>query len=157
MKISTINSQVNYHQRNSVSHNDKKFNIKDSIKSSRIEDNRVANPAIWDELSKEYDISNMSFNDLETVCNKLYEAKQISLCELGDLTIVPKLIARAQAEQGYNVNPLLTSNNATINWEEERINWLKEFEAQAEQQKKFGNMSGYSINKKLVNILGKLL
>jgi len=157
MKISRVNSQINYHQRNKVYNNDKKFNIKDSIKSPKIEDNRVANPAIWDELSKKYDIDNMSFNDLETLSNKLYEAKQISLCELGDLTIIPKLIARAQAEQGYTANPLLTSNNTTINWEKEKINWLKEFEAQAEQQKQFGNMSGYSINKKLVNILGKLL
>ncbi|PRX23115.1 hypothetical protein BX659_1277 [Orenia metallireducens] len=157
MQVSAVNSQVNYYQKKIINNNNQKFNIKDNIDNSKKTDNRVANPDIWDELSKEYDITNMSFDDLKVVCNKLLDAKQISPKKFGQLIIYPEMMEIAQAKQGYKVKPFLTSTKNEGNWKEEKINWLEEFEAEAEQQKQFGCMSGYDSYKKNIDVFKKIL
>ncbi|TDX51615.1 hypothetical protein [Orenia marismortui] len=160
MRVSVTNPQINYYQQ-SVSHDSKLNNIKDTIegklKTSKAEDNRIANPSIWKELSQEYDITNLSFNNFEKVCNKLLDAKQISLLEHGILTGIPKIVAKEQKYLKYKVNPLLTSNNQTINWEEKKLNWIEELNTKAEQQKKFGNISGYNNYKKFTTLFKNII
>jgi hypothetical protein len=156
MQISSVNSQKSYCLESKVSNNEQKFNIKDIIENSKVEDNKEGDQDIWNKLSKEYDVTNMSFNDLETVCKKLNDSGQGSL-ELNSLLLVPKLIAQIQARKGCKIDPLLTLENAGANWKEKKINLLEEFQARAEEQKKFENMFGYNKYKERINILKNLL
>lgn len=141
MQVSGINPQINSYQNNFKQQNVTENKFSNYVR--KIKDDQVENLSIFEELSKEYDITNASFNEFETICNKLYEAGQISLLDLGKLTLIPKIIAHAQKLKNYKVNPLLTSTKSTGNWKEEKINWIKEFDARAEQQRKFGAISNY--------------
>jgi hypothetical protein len=155
MRISGINSQINYYQQKNKVSNKQLVNIKGNIKNSKVKDDRVANPAIWDELSKKYNITNASFNEISTISRKLYDAKQISLGDHGSFTLIPQIKARLKARFNQNKNPFLTSNKQ--NWKEEKINWKEEFEAQIERDRKNGNILGYNHNKKLLGFLEKIM
>jgi hypothetical protein len=161
MHINVVSSQVNYYQKNKVNDSNKKFNIEDNVNDFRVEDDRVANPSMWNELAQKYDITNASFNEICTISRKLYDAKQISLLEHSQLSFMPRALANhlkniQKIMPDAKNHPLLTLRDTTNNWEEEKINWIEEFEAKMELSKKGGCFRAYNNQKKVVGFLKRL-
>lgn len=102
---------------------------------------------IWEEISKEYDIRNASFDDLCTISAKLYEEDQIPLLVHGILTFNPN-----ESPQSIKVDINLTQANQDGNRD-----WIAEYESRSERDLRMSNNIGYMNNQKIINILKRLI
>lgn len=152
MRITGSNNQLISYQRT---------NIKSDVKQkpeycSSTQDKSALEPKlnesadIWGELSKKYNIRNASFSEVCDISSKLYEAGQISLKNLGDLTFD---INRAiQSITGKPGNGYLTPAN-----QDGRRDWIAEYEAKSTREFKNGNVREYTQDQELVKVLKRLL
>ncbi|WP_425803282.1 hypothetical protein ACHOLT_17565 [Desulfitobacterium sp. Sab5] len=102
---------------------------------------------IWKELSGRYDIQNASFSELCDISKKLYAAGQISFLDYGMIIFDP-----SQSSQPLHFDINVTSANR-----DGRRDWIAEFEARASAALKFGNTGGYTENRKIAEILSRLV
>ncbi|MDI3481574.1 MAG: hypothetical protein PWQ97_1229 [Tepidanaerobacteraceae bacterium] len=98
---------------------------------------------IWEELAKEYDIRNASFDELCDISLKLYEAGEISLADHAILTFDP-----SKSPQKVKPNIFLTKTNI-----DGKRDWIAEYEARANMDLKIGNTVGYKNNQHILDIL----
>ncbi|WP_422446525.1 hypothetical protein [Thermoanaerobacterium sp. DL9XJH110] len=102
---------------------------------------------IWEELAKEYDIRNASLEELCDISSKLYEAGEISLADHAILTFDP-----GKSPQKVRPNIFLTKASA-----DGRRDWIAEYEARANMDLKIGNTPGYKNNRRILDILRRLV
>lgn len=139
--ITNIGTNITLNKKNNV-------NFCASIEAKKnIEHVDNKNSEIWEELRKEYDIRNSSFDELCDISKKLYQAGQISLFDHAMLTFDP-----SKSPQPIKPNLCLTEVNA-----EGKRDWIAEYEAKAARDLKISNMMGYRVNKNIVGILERLL
>ncbi|ADL08772.1 hypothetical protein [Thermosediminibacter oceani] len=101
---------------------------------------------IWEELAKEYDIRNASFEELHDIAFKLYDTGEISFFDLGVLIFDP-----SKSPQKVRPNIFLTKANP-----DGKRDWIAEYEARANMDLKIGNMLGYKSNRRILDILRRL-
>ncbi|WKV09285.2 hypothetical protein Q2T46_02160 [Thermoanaerobacterium sp. CMT5567-10] len=116
------------------------FVIKNNDKANNSSD-------IWKELSGKYNIRNASFSDIKNISYELYKAGQISLLDHGILTFDPN-----ESTQKIKPNIFLTQSDSNG-----RIDWIAEYEARVNRDLKIGNITGYLNNKRILNILKRLI
>ncbi|GAB6085221.1 hypothetical protein [Alkaliphilus crotonatoxidans] len=105
------------------------------------------NSNIWDEIAKDSNIRNASFEELCNISTQLYEAEEISLLTHSTLTFDPgrcTLLTRSDI-------------NLTPTDEDGRRNWIAEYQARANRDLKMGNVDGYVQNNDILKILNRLI
>jgi len=104
---------------------------------------------IYKQITQKYDIRNASHIELREIAKKLYEQGEISLLEHGMLTFELKLPAEVVKNNPYNYFLTKTDRSG-------KRDWIAEFEARVQQNKKIGNLQGSILNRKIVDILALL-
>jgi hypothetical protein len=121
------------------------FNLSVTQKKADVEHKLEQTPEIWEELAREYDIRNATFDELCDMSLKLYRAGQISFQEHGLLTFDP---GKSPQTSGFTFN-LIPANP------EGRKDWIAEYEARLRQDSKI-NPSSCAFDQKLILILKRL-
>ncbi len=111
-------------------------------------------PKVWKQLARQYDITHASFAEVKTVARKLYDAKQISFSDFAALTFNPQEGPQWKSMTKGIKNPRWWLTEADSSG---KRNWVAEWEARAEQQRKLGNPSGAKKDEYLAQILRGLL
>jgi len=154
MKTNKLKNQISYYQRkanfelNQSKESKANFNVEE-----KHEDNRIADPSVWEDLSQEYDITNATYDELQNISKKLYDAKQISLLEHGILTFNPTKSPQWDTiTKGFS-NPkwFLTDANSSG-----KRNWIEEYGARIKRDKKIGNFVGLKHKQKVLKVLKRL-
>ncbi|NMA69078.1 MAG: hypothetical protein GX958_06645 [Desulfitobacterium sp.] len=102
---------------------------------------------IWGELSKKYNIRDASARELAEISTKLYNAGQIPLFDHAVLTFDPNLSPQS-----------IRFNISMINFNPDgRKDWIVEYEERALRDLKNSNTTGYTQNKRIVEILKRLI
>lgn len=141
MRISSYNQVNNYYQTS-----DKKSypNSQDTKINTNFQSKEEANNDIWKKLSERFDVRNATFDDICEIGRELYKAKEISLLELGHITLdVSKL-------------PGVKENSDISLFYKGKKDWIKAFEERAKNQLSYGNMSGYNAFMKSASYLKKI-
>ncbi len=104
---------------------------------------------IYEQIAKDYDIRHASHKELCEISKKLYEKGEISLLDHAILTFNPELSPPDYIKHNYpNYKYFLTK--ADLNGKRD---WIAEFGARVQQDKKIGNTQGSVLNQKLVDVL----
>lgn len=142
MNVSRISNSANYYfkpdTKKSVDNNDN-FEVKNisQLKTENTND-------IWKKLKEKYDVTDATFGEICEISKELYKAKEISLLELGHLTLdLSKL-------------PGVEENSFISKFYKGRKNWIEAFEDRAKNQLSLGNMSGYHSYMKSAQYLKKI-
>ena len=108
---------------------------------------------IYEELAQQYDVRNMTFEQLTEVGHMLYEAGAISAKDVMLLTFdygrasdYAKLAAKGMAAPNFT----MYETNAD---ELGRRDWIAEFEARAAKDRQYGNFIANANKTKLISIL----
>lgn len=108
-----------------------------------------------DDIASEYDVRNMTFEQLTEVANKLYEAGEIQVKDLmlmtfdfGRATEYVKAIGHPQTSANFTMYETAEQNG--------QRDWIAEFQARAAKNRKYGNLIGDANNSKIVAILQRL-
>lgn len=112
------------------------------------------NTDILEEISRNYDVRNATFEEICEIARKLNDAGLISDMELGLIVLdCNRLLEQIRPYvKGYLVSDLnLTPANS-----EGRRDWIAEFEARKDLDFRINNLLGYKSNKNIYTILKKL-
>lgn len=99
---------------------------------------------LWKELSKSYDVTNASFNELNEISTALYESGEISFDEHAILSFDFDRATQSLNQEMSTVDP------------SEKKNWIEEFQERAAQAFNQSNLIGHQAYLNLVGILQKL-
>jgi hypothetical protein len=145
---------TNYYQTTPYVRTNMKSNVRNNPKTYCLTQEKVKtehktgySSNIWEELAKEYDIRNASFQELCDISFKLYEAGEISFFDLGVLIFDP-----SKSPQKVRPNIFLTKASTGG-----RRDWIAEYEARANMDFKIGNTLGYKNNRRILDILRRLV
>lgn len=137
------------------------FSISQSPENVQEEKIQQANsPNIVEELSSKYDVRKATFEEVKEISKEiskaLYEAGEISTQEHLFLTFdygkaTNDLEKNAPIPVSANFDMYETSSNS--NGERD---WIAEFEVRKSKDFKYGNLIGYQIKTKILNVLQKL-
>lgn len=109
---------------------------------------------VWEDLSKDYDVRNTTFDKICDITLKLYEAGEISFKDHATLTFDWN---RGVEYFRQNLQiPVKSDLNLTPANSEGKRDWIAEYEERAKQDWKFGNILGYHSNQKALSILKRL-
>ncbi|MFB1051481.1 hypothetical protein [Paraliobacillus sp. JSM ZJ581] len=106
-------------------------------------------------LSEKYDITNATFQELKKISSALYKADEISLKEHALITFDLGRATESIKQDIPSVSHNFTMYATKANKSGER-NWIKEFQARADQAFGYGNIIGAQANLSIVAILQKL-
>lgn len=109
---------------------------------------------VWEELSKDYDVQNATFDEICDISLKLYEAGEITFKDHATLTFDWNRGVK-YFRQNLQV-PVKSDLNLTPANSEGKRDWIAEYEARVKQDWKFGNTLGYHSNLKALDILKRL-
>jgi len=112
-----------------------------------------AEPPVWKDLREQHDIRRASFSDLCSISRGLYETGEISLKDHVMLTFNPELSPQWNEVSKGKENPhyFLTKADSLG-----RRDWIKEYEARVEADRRIGNSLGYKNNQTVLTILMRL-
>lgn len=110
-------------------------------------------PPVWKALREQFDIRRASFADLCSISRGLYETGEIALKEHAILTFNPESSPQWNEVSKGQENPhyFLTKADSLG-----RRDWIKEYEARVEADRRIGNVLGYKNNLTLLTILTRL-
>jgi len=109
---------------------------------------------IWNELRGKYDIRRATFDELRDISQELYGAREISLKEHSLLTFNPQLSPQwSEVTKGQPGARYFITNADSLG----KRDWIKEYEARVEQDKRVGNSLGQENNQKILDLLRKLI
>lgn len=100
---------------------------------------------IYEQLSKDYNIRNASHEQVCEISRILYNQGEISLFEHGRFTF------KLELPQYPNYRYFLTEADQCG-----KRDWIAEYDARIQQDKKIGNTQGYMQNKKMMEVLMRL-
>lgn len=113
----------------------------------------VVDESIYDEIANQYDVRNMTFEQLKEVAQELYEAGAITGKEVVTMTFdynrathYIKQAANGLAAPDFSMYE--TSADASG-----RRDWIAEFEARAAKDRQYGNFIGNANKTKIISIL----
>ena len=120
--------------------------------TDKLETNEV-DESIYDEIANQYDVRNMTFEELTEVAQELYEAGAITGKEVVTMTFDYNRATHyiKQAANGLaapNFSMYETSADASG-----RRDWIAEFEARAAKDRQYGNLIGNANKTKIMSIL----
>lgn len=158
MDISQINSKLPYTQspKTTIEPIETQNDFGKDIKQTK--DAPIANKDIshiWGELSKQYDITNATFNELSTISTTLYEAGAISLKEHAGLTFDFERATESLKQEIPGISSNFTMYATEAN-ESGKRNWIEEFQKRENRSYNHGSIIGHESNLNLASILQKL-
>ncbi|MEC2077742.1 hypothetical protein [Metabacillus fastidiosus] len=111
---------------------------------------------VWKEISSKYNVRKATFEDIQEISQKLYEAGEISLAEHAILIFDCERVANDIKHRAHvPVSPNFSMYETVSNQNGER-DWIAEFEARVKKDFKYGNLLGHQHNMKVLNILQRL-
>ncbi|MBT2216046.1 hypothetical protein KK120_09455 [Virgibacillus dakarensis] len=110
---------------------------------------------IWEELSKKYDVTNATFDELKEISMSLYKYGEISFKEHAILTFDFDRGAESLKEEISGLSPNFTMYATQADASGKR-NWIEEFQARADRAFGYGNLIGHHTNLSLAGILQRL-
>jgi len=102
-------------------------------------------PPIWGELRGKYDIRNATIDEMSAISKELYQAGEISLKDHG-LMLSLKWVENIKAQS----NPGVSTGSSV------RVDWIKEYEARIEFDRRMGNTLGQANNRTVLSIVKRL-
>ncbi|MBS4539567.1 hypothetical protein GOQ27_13920 [Clostridium sp. D2Q-11] len=129
MRVSGVNNLNSYYLKpntTKIVDNNDNFEVKNI---SHLETDK--NDDIWKRLGEKYDVTNATFEEICEIGKELYKAKEITLLELGHLTLDLSRL------------PGVKENSFIYQFYKGRKNWIEAFKDRAKNQLSFGNMSAY--------------
>lgn len=109
--------------------------------------NQAKREDIWGDVTEQYNVRNITFEELSEVAHKLYEAGEISFKEVALLTFNP---ARHPTNPIKNYFITKADNQG-------RRDWIAEYEARLDRNIKLGNTLGATRTRELLGILQRLV
>jgi hypothetical protein len=154
MNINTrYSTQTTYIGANIAYNKENKLNF--SVPTEENRDEKLATnkkPDIWKELSGKHNIRSATYEEIDDISLQLYERGEISLFQRALITDDLSKIPQPFIQQSLKNNGYLTQTT-----QDGKRDWIREFEAKAMQQLKFGNVKGYTDYQNIaINILKRL-
>lgn len=113
----------------------------------------VVDESIYDEIANQYDVRNMTFEELKEVAQELYEAGAITGKEVVTMTFDYNRATQyiKQVANGFAA-PNFTMYETSVDASGRR-DWIAEFEARAAKDRQYGNFIGNANKTKIISIL----
>ena len=120
--------------------------------TDKLETNEV-DESIYDDIANNYDVRNMTFEQLKEVAQELYEAGAITGKEVVTMTFDYNRATQyiKQAANGITA-PNFTMYETSVDTSGRR-DWIAEFEARAAKDRQYGNLIGNAQKNKIIRVL----